>query len=135
MDEQALHRHLQTHYPQETEACEWKEFKRLRHAVTGDKSNDIASYVSAIANMRGGYLVLGVEDGVQRIVGLQDVGDVTPENLPPRLAGFCSNLSSEGLRVESHVADDSNKVVWVVHIPQHQPRLPVYAHGKAWQRI
>ena len=25
-------------------------------------------------------------------------------------------------------------MVWVVHVPRHAPRKPVYAHDAAWQR-
>ena len=47
----------------------------------------------------------------------------------------CVNLSSEGLRIEEFITDDTSKIVWVIHIPKHKPRRPVYVHRKAWQRI
>lgn len=47
----------------------------------------------------------------------------------------CVNLSTEGLDVEEFVTDDTQKKAWVIHIPKHLPKLPVYAHNKAWQRI
>ena len=31
--------------------------------------------------------------------------------------------------------EDTHKTVWVIHIPKHLPKLPVYAQNKAWQRI
>ena len=31
-------------------------------------------------------------------------------------------------------ADDTAKIVWVLTIPKHHAKLPVYAHNKAWQR-
>ena len=43
MTEAELKEFLRNHYPVENEACEWKEFKYLRHAVSGDKGNDIIS--------------------------------------------------------------------------------------------
>lgn len=135
MDEQTLQDYLRTHFPKEGAACEWKEFKNLTHAVSGRKGDDIASYVSAIANMEGGHLVIGVEDGTLRIVGIGNFADYTPENLRQRLLGRCTNLDSEGFRIEPFVTDDTRKTVWVLHIPKHQPRLPVYAHDKAWQRL
>ncbi len=135
MNEQALQDYLLTHFPKEGDACEWKEFKNLTHAVSGRKGDDIASYVSAIANMEGGHLVVGVEDGSLRIVGLQNLADYSPENLRQRLLGRCTNLDSEGFRVEPLLTDDTRKTVWVLHIPKHKPRLPVYAHDKAWQRL
>ncbi|MFC5300889.1 RNA-binding domain-containing protein [Azospira restricta] len=135
MNEQALQDYLLTHFPKEGDACEWKEFKNLTHAVSGRKGDDIASYVSAIANMEGGHLVVGVEDGTLKIVGIQNLADYTPENLRQRLLGRCTNLDSEGFRVEPFLTDDTRKTVWVLHIPKHKPRLPVYAHDKAWQRL
>jgi ATP-dependent DNA helicase RecG len=135
MNEAELEAHLRTRYPKENGACEWKELKRLKHAVTGDKGKDIASYVSAIANMEGGHLILGVEDGTLCIVGIQDFHDYTADNICPRLAGFCAHLNSENCWAESYTTDDTRKTVWVLNIPRHQPRLPVYAHGKPWQRL
>lgn len=135
MNEEALQHYLQRHFPKENSACEWKEFKTLRHAVSGGTGKDIASYISAIANMEGGHLVIGVEDASLRIVGIQDFHDYTADNIPHRLLGKCANLDSEGFRVEAHVTTDTGKTIWVFHIPKHRPRLPVYAHDKAWQRI
>lgn len=135
MDEAALRQHLQARFPKENTACEWKEFKNLTHAVSGRKGEDIISYVSAIANMDGGHLVIGVEDNTLSIVGIQNRHDYTVDNIPLRLLGRCGYLDSEGLRVEELIAEDSGKVVWVFHIPRHRPRLPVTAHDKAWQRV
>lgn len=135
VDEASLHQYLQEHYPKENAACEWKEFKNLTHAVSGRKGEDIASYVSAIANMTGGHLVIGVEDASLKVVGIQNFHDYTPENIRQRLLGRCTNLDSEGFRVVPLTTSDTQKTVWVFHIPSHQPRLPVYAHDKAWQRL
>ncbi len=135
MNEATLQLYLREHFPKENAACEWKEFKNLTHAVSGRKGEDIASYLSAIANMAGGHLVIGVEDASLRIVGIDKFHDYTPENIRQRLLGRCTNLNSEGFRIESFTTSDTAKVVWVFHIPQHQPRLPVYAHDKAWQRL
>jgi ATP-dependent DNA helicase RecG len=52
-----LQKYLKEKYPKENESCEWKEFKRLRHAFSGHKGNDIISYISGIANMNGGHLI------------------------------------------------------------------------------
>ena len=35
MDEKALQQYLLTQFPKENAACEWKEFKNLRHALMG----------------------------------------------------------------------------------------------------
>lgn len=93
------------------------------------------SYVSAIANVEGGHLVMGVEDSTLAILGIKHFHDFTPENLPLRLAGNTTNLNTEGLRVERFETSDTGRTVWVLHIPKHRPRLPVYAHKQAWQRI
>jgi ATP-dependent DNA helicase RecG len=61
---------LRQHYPFENEACEWKECKNLRHSVSGSKGDDIISYISAIANMEGGHLIIGVQDKTLEIVGI-----------------------------------------------------------------
>ena len=57
-----LQQYLRREYPQENARCEWKEFKNLKNSFCGDEKNDVISYVSAIANMKGGYLVIGVKD-------------------------------------------------------------------------
>lgn len=62
MLEPELQHHLRREYPQENARCEWKEFKNLKNSFCGDEKNDVISYVSAIANMKGGYLVIGVKD-------------------------------------------------------------------------
>ena len=70
MTEQELHDYLQAHYSTENESCEHKAFSRLRHAVSGKAGDDAISYVSALANMEGGQLILGVEDGTLNIQGI-----------------------------------------------------------------
>lgn len=84
--------------------------------------------------MEGGHLVVGVEDKTLKIVGT-DTYNYTTQQATLRLTNLCANLSSEGLDIEEFVTEDTHKTVWVIHIPKHQPKLPVYAHNKAWQRI
>lgn len=129
-----LEEYIKTKYPKENDACEHKEFKNLKSSVSGRKGEDIISYVSAISNMEGGSLVLGVADKTLEIVGIEDVFDYTAENLPYRLVGNCTNLSTEGLAVEEIISSDTHQRVWIIHIPRHSPRKPVYAHKTAWQR-
>ena len=69
MLELELQQYLQREYPQENACCEWKEYKNLRNSFCGDEKNDVISYVSAIANMEGGHLVIGVKDKTLEIVG------------------------------------------------------------------
>ncbi len=134
MKETELKAYLQKHFPRENESCEWKSFSILTHSVSAHKGEDVISYVAAIANMEGGHLVIGVEDETLNIKGIQNFHDYTPENLPARLMGNCPNLNSEGLKVEQHTTVDTQMTVWIIHIPKHNPRKPVYAHKTAWQR-
>lgn len=134
MREEELQNYLLKTYPRENDACEWKAWQRLKNQVNGHSGDDLLSYVSALANMEGGALIIGIEDKTGKILGIQDMHNYTPENLPHRLIGNCTNLSSEGLWVEEFHTSDTQKTVWVVHIPAHLPRRPVYAHKKAWQR-
>lgn len=136
-----LQQYLQREYPQENARCEWKEFKNLKNSFCGDEKNDVVSYVSAIANMEGGYLVIGVKDKSLEIVGT-DISKLSFNGQPAntqsatfKLTEQCTYLSSEGLAIEEFVTDDTRKRVWIVHIPKHLPRRPVLAHKKAWQRI
>lgn len=140
MTEKELQEYLRLEYPQENEKCEWKEFHNLKNMFSGNEGQDVVSYVSAISNMNGGELVIGVEDQTLRIVGT-DYSKLTFNGLPAtkesaafKLTEHCTNLSSEGLDIEEFITDDTQKKVWVIHIPKHFPRLPVYAykrHGSA----
>ena len=134
MTEFELQQYLLREYPQENARCEWKEFKNLKNSFCGDEKDDVISYVSAIANMEGGFLVVGVHDKTLEIVGT-DTYNYDRQKAILRLTERCTNLSSEGLDIEEYITDDTQKVVWVIHIPKHRPKLPVYAHDKAWQRI
>lgn len=134
MTEKELHQYLKAHFPKENEQCEWKAFSNLRYAVSGRAGEDVISYVSALANMEGGHLVLGVEDNTLEVLGITQLHDYTAENFPFRILGNCTHLPSEGLRVEVFTTSDSNKTVWVLHIPRHAARQCVISHRKAWQR-
>ena len=134
MTESDLKDYIREHYSKEGELCEWKEMKNIKNSFCGDESNDIISYVSAIANMEGGELVIGVKDKLLEVVGIDSYNYPVPTTVL-RIKERCTNLSSEGLDIEEFITDDTQKKVWVIHIPKHQIKLPVYAHGKAWQRI
>ena len=141
MTEQEIQQYIRHNYPEENERCDWKEMKNLKNSFSGKEGDDVISYVSAIANMEGGELVIGVKDKTLDIVGT-DLSKLTfngvqanTQSATFKLVEQCVNLSSEGLRIEEFVTSDTHKTVWVIHIPKHEPRLPVYAHRKAWQRI
>lgn len=136
MTSQELQQYIFREFPQENARCEWKEMKNLKNSFAGDEKNDVISYVSAIANMDGGHLVIGVQDKTLEIVGT----DLSKFNLNSqsavwKLLEHCTNLSSEGLSIDEYVTEDNHKTVWIIHIPKHQSRRPVYAHKKAWQRV
>ncbi len=135
MTEQELHIYLINNFPQENEKCEWKEFKNLKHTVAGNEGSDIISYISAIANMNGGHLIIGVEDETLDIVGIQDFYNYTTQNIKLKILKLCLNLSSEDFDILEYKTSDTHKTVWIFQIPKHQFRLPVYAHQKCWQRI
>ena len=82
--------------------------------------------------MVGGELVIGVEDGALNII---DTYNYTPQQAVLRLTRLCANLSSDELCIDEHISDDTQKTVWMIHIPKHKAKLPVNAHSKAWQRI
>lgn len=134
MKEQELQQYLLSKYPKEDAGCEWKEFKNLKNDFNGKEKDDIISYVSALSNMEGGHLVIGVVDKTLDIVGTDTYNyDVQKARL--RMTNLCANLPSEGLLVEEFITDDTHKTVWVIHVPKHMRRRPVYAHSKAWQRM
>jgi ATP-dependent DNA helicase RecG len=135
MNETELQQHILDNYPKENTSIEWKAYGNLKNLVSGHEADDIISYVSAIANMNGGILIIGVEDLTAKILGINNFHDYTVENLPFRIAGNCPNLITEGLYVEPFNTTDSLKTIWIIHIPKHKPRKPVFAHKKAWQRI
>lgn len=135
MDEQTLQAYLLRNYPKENERCEWKEFANLKHLFAGSEGGDIVSYVSGIANMEGGHLVIGVRDRTCHITGIAQTANHTPENLPQQIANKCPNVNTEGLRVEEFITVDTQRRVWVLHIPKHLPRRPVVAHSRKWQRL
>ena len=134
MTELELQQYLLREYPQENARCEWKEFKNLKNSFCGDEKDDVISYVSAIANMEGGFLVIGVHDKTLEIVGT-DTYNYDRQKAILRLTDRCANLSSEGLDIIEYITSDTQKKVWVIRIPKHLPKRPVYAHDKAWQRI
>ena len=134
MTELELQQYLLCEYPQENARCEWKEFKNLKNSFCGDEKNDVISYVSAIANMEGGFLVIGVHDKTLEIVGT-DTYNYDRQKAILRLTDRCANLSSEGLDIIEYITSDTQRKVWVIRIPKHLPKRPVYAHDTAWQRI
>jgi len=125
---------LRAHFPRENERHEWKEWRSLKHSISGRPGDDLVSYVSALANMEGGCIVIGVQDGTLAPTGIQNFADYTPENLVHRVLGKAPGLPSLGLNVQVLQAGDTGAIVWLVYVPRHAPRELVLAHDKAWQR-
>jgi ATP-dependent DNA helicase RecG len=125
---------LKARFSKEDERYEWKEWASLKSNISGRKSEDLVSYVSALANMEGGCVVIGVQDKTLAVTGIADFADYTLENVIHRILGKTPGLPSIGLSVEALQASDTGAVVWLVHVPCHAPRQPVQAHDKAWQR-
>ena len=125
---------LKASFPTENRQHEWKEWASLKSNISGRKGEDLVSYVSALANMDGGCVVIGVQDKTLAVTGIQDFADYTPENIVHRILGKTPGLPSLGLHIEALQASDTGATVWLVHVPRHAPRQPVQAHDKAWQR-
>ncbi len=135
MTEIELHNYLKENFPIENEKCEWKEFKSLKNSIAGNSGDDVISYISAIANMQGGTLIIGIQDKTLNIQGIQDFAGYTIENIRFRINGNCTNLDVENFSVDEYCTSDTKKTIWIINIPKHQFRLPVYSHKKTWQRI
>ena len=135
MTKQEISEYIRIQYPRENEGCDWKEYKNLKNSLYGHEGDDVVSYVSAISNMNGGAIVIGIKDKTFDVVGIQDFGNYTIESAKAKIVEKCRNLPSEDLNIDELKAEDTDEIVWIVTIPKHKPRLPVYAHNKAWQRI
>lgn len=125
---------LRAQFPKEDERHEWKEWRSLKQNISGRKGEDLVSYVSALANMDGGCVVIGARDKTLEVTGIQDFADYTAENVVHRILGKTPGLPSIGLRIEELQASDTDAIIWLVQVPRHAPRQPVFAHDKAWQR-
>ncbi len=125
---------LRARYPREDERHEWKEWRSLKSNISGRKGEDLASYISALANMDGGCVVIGIKDKTLAVTGIRDFADYTAENVVHRVLSKTPGLPSMGFRVEELRANDTQAVIWVVRVPRHAPRELVLAHDKAWQR-
>lgn len=134
MTAKALQTWLKARFPKEDERHEGKEWHSLKSNISGRKGEDLVSYVSALANMEGGCIVIGVQDKTLTVTGIADFADYTPENVIHRILGKTPGLPSVGLSVEAMQTSDTGATIWLVHVPRHSPRQPVQAHDKAWQR-
>lgn len=132
--EKELQQYLLAYFPRENESCEWKEFSSMKNQFCGKEGDDVVSYVSALANMEGGSLVMGIKDKTLDIVGIDNY-NYDQEKVRLRLKDQCTNIPIEDVKLTEFRTSDTDKLVWVLTVPKHSFRLPVYAHSKAWQRI
>ena len=135
MTRQEISEYIRIQYPRENERCEWKEYKNLKNSLCGHEGDDVVSYVSAISNMNGGAIVIGVQDKTFEVIGIQNFGNYSVESAKAKISEKCRNLPIENLEIDELKANDTGDIVWIVNIPKHKARLPVYAHNKAWQRV
>ncbi len=135
MNEKELQKFLLENFPKENECCEWKSWTSLKSFISGRSGEDAISYISAISNMQGGHLIVGVKDKTLEILGIADFADYSIENIKQRILGNCPNLNFNEFEVKNFTTSDTNKTIWIFYIPKHSFRLPVYAHKKSWQRI
>lgn len=109
MTEQEIREYIGIRFPEENESCEWKEYKNLQNSLCGHEADDVVSYVSAIANMNGGSLIIGVEDGTFQVIGIQNLGSYNVESAKARIAEKCRNLPLEDFDIMELKADDTAK--------------------------
>lgn len=123
MTEQEIREYIGVRFPEENESCEWKEYKNLQNSLCGHEADDVVSYVSAISNMNGGSLIIGVEDGTFQVIGIQNLGSYNVESAKARIAEKCRNLPLEDFDIMELKADDTAKIVWVLTIPKHHAKF------------
>lgn len=84
MTEQEIKEYICVRFPQENESCEWKEYKNLQNSLCGHEADDVVSYVSAISNMNGGSLIIGVKDQTLDVIGIQNLGSYNVDSAKAR---------------------------------------------------
>ena len=118
MTEQEIKEYITAQFPKENESVEWKNFSNLQNTLCGHPGDDVISYVSAIANMNGGSLVIGVEDQTLQVAGIQKFGNYTLESAKFRICEKCQNLPSENLEIMELKSADTSKTVWIINMNQ-----------------
>jgi ATP-dependent DNA helicase RecG len=129
------------HYDDNLEHAQWLSMMLPRLQLLRELLREDGSIWVTIDDNEGHYLKVLMDEVFGRgnfvanaLIGIRDFADYTPENVIHRVLGKTPNLPSLDFRVEERRASDTGAVVWLVHVPRHAPRQPVYAHDKAWQR-
>lgn len=98
MTEQEIKAYIKQNFPCENESCDWKNYANLKNTLCGHEGDDVVSYVSALSNVNGGALVIGVEDKTLDIVGIQDFANYTPESAKYRIVEKCQMFQKQKIR-------------------------------------
>ena len=81
--------------------------------------------------MNGGAIVLGIQDKTLEVIGIQNFGNYNIKSAKAKIAEKCRNLPIEDLNIDELRAEDTDQIVWIITVPKHKAKLPVYAHNKA----
>ena len=135
MTEKELKEFIQNNYPKENSKIEHKNFSTLKQNISGRKSEDVISYISWFSNVEWGFLIIWVMDITLDIEGIIEFDWYTIENIKERILWNIVNLDSERFNVKEYKTTDTNKIVWIFEIPQHNPRKITIAHNTKYQRI
>ena len=128
MTEKQLQNYLKTNFSQESESVEWKAWTG-NFNIDGKSKDDLGSYVSALANENGGFLIIGVENKTLEILGIKT------KKLP---ADICLEILRKTypeikIEIEEKITSDTKKKIWIVKIPKHPVGQFVSFH-KPYQR-
>ena len=100
------------------------EFKEAKRRYDFDV---LVKYCCALANERGGHMVLGVSDKRPR----QVVGSHAFENVERTSAGLAARLH---LRVDAEVLKHPGGRVLIFHVPSRPVGMPLQVEGAYWMR-
>jgi ATP-dependent DNA helicase RecG len=112
-----------THWMRAPEG-EHLEFKEAKSHYDFEK---LVKYCCALANERGGHIVLGVTDKLPRKV----VGTTAFDNLERTKSGLTQRLH---LRIDIDELAHSDGRVIVVHVPSRPVGMPIQVDGAYWMR-
>ena len=74
-----------------------KNIRICNISLCGHEGDDVVSYVSAISNMNGGSIIIGIQDNTFEVIGIQKFGNFTIESAKARILEKCRNLPIDNL--------------------------------------
>ena len=125
---------LRAHFPKEDAQTEWKEWASLKHYLAGCKGADLGVYVSALANMDGGSIVIGVQDGTLAITGIKELRGPHHGERGASDSGESPHIAFRRLARRGDASKRHRRGDLARECAADAARQPVYAHDKAWQR-